>query len=49
MLRIYKNDGINYQELGIETLARNMWINLVNPTVDELLLVGEKTNTPIDF
>jgi len=49
VLRIYKNDGINYQELGIETLARNMWINLVNPTVDELLLVGEKTNTPIDF
>ncbi len=49
MLRIYKNDGINYQELGIETLARNMWINIVNPTVDELLLVGEKTNTPIDF
>ncbi|MGI6449555.1 MAG: magnesium transporter CorA family protein [Desulfitobacteriia bacterium] len=49
MLRIYKNDGINYQELGIEELVRNTWINLVNPTVDELLLIAEKTNTPIDF
>jgi magnesium transporter len=49
LLRIYKNDGINYQELGIEELVRNTWINLVNPTVDELLLIAEKTNTPIDF
>lgn len=49
MLRIYKNDGVNYQELTIENLARNMWINLVNPTADELMLVVEKTKAPIDF
>lgn len=49
MLRIYKNDGINYQELGFEELVRNTWINLVNPTADELHLVAEKTNAPIDF
>ncbi|HHV63618.1 MAG TPA: magnesium transporter CorA family protein [Peptococcaceae bacterium] len=49
MLRIYKNDGVNYFELGIEELVRNTWINLVNPTQDELQLVAEKTNTPLDF
>lgn len=49
MLRTYKNDGINYQELGLDELVRNSWINLVNPTADELLLISEKTNAPIDF
>lgn len=49
VLRIYKNDGINYQELAIEELVRNTWINLVNPTVDELQFIAEKTNAPIDF
>lgn len=49
MLRIYKNDGINYQELGLDELVRNSWINLVNPTADELLLISEHTKAPIDF
>jgi len=49
VLRIYKNDGINYQELGIEDLARNTWINMVSPTADELVLIAERTQTPIDF
>lgn len=49
MLRIYKNDGINFQELAIENATRNTWVNLVNPTADELQLVAEKTNSPIDF
>ncbi len=49
MLRIYKNDGLNYCELEIDNLVRNTWINLVSPTADELLLVAEKTKAPIDF
>lgn len=49
MLRIYKNDGLNYQELGIDELVRNTWISLINPTPDELLLVAEKLNAPLDF
>lgn len=49
MLRIYKNDGINYQTLGHEELVRNSWINLINPTPDELLLIAEKSDTPMDF
>jgi len=49
VLRICKNDGINYQELPIEQIVRNSWINLVNPTNEELVLIAEKTNTPIDF
>ncbi|NLO97025.1 MAG: magnesium transporter CorA family protein [Peptococcaceae bacterium] len=49
MLRIYKNDGINFTELDITNLVRNAWINLVNPTAEELELVAEKTKTPIDF
>ncbi len=49
MLRIYKNDGVNYQELELGELVRNTWVNLVNPTVDELLLIAKKSNAPIDF
>ncbi|UWG98985.1 magnesium transporter CorA family protein [Dehalobacter sp. DCM] len=49
MLRIYKNDGINFQELTVDNTTRNVWVNLVNPTADELQLVAEKTNSPIDF
>jgi len=49
VLRIYKNDGLNYCELEIDNLVRNTWINLVSPTADELLLVAEKTKAPIDF
>lgn len=49
MLRICKNDGVNYQELRIENLIRNSWINLVNPTADELSLVADNTNAPFDF
>jgi len=49
VLRIYKNDGINFLELEIENLVRNAWLNLVNPTPEELLLVAEKTGAPIDF
>jgi len=49
VLRIYKNDGINFTELDITNLVRNAWINLVNPTAEELELVAEKTKTPIDF
>ncbi|RNC29251.1 MAG: Cobalt/magnesium transport protein CorA [Candidatus Dichloromethanomonas elyunquensis] len=49
MLRVYKNDGVTYQELAIENLARNMWINLIGPTADELMLVAEKTKAPADF
>lgn len=49
MLRIYKNDGINYQELSLDQLVKNTWINLVNPTVDELLAIEEKMNVPLDF
>ncbi|NLM20692.1 MAG: magnesium transporter CorA family protein [Peptococcaceae bacterium] len=49
MLRIYKNDGINFMELEIANLVRNAWINLVNPTTEELELVAEKTDAPIDF
>lgn len=49
MLRVYKNDGINFQEITIENAMRNVWLNLVNPTADELQLVAEITNSPVDF
>lgn len=49
MLRIYKNDGINYQEHDLKSLTRNAWVNLVNPAPDELVLIAEKTNCPLDF
>jgi len=49
VLRICKNDGYNYLEFEIENIVRNSWINLVNPSSDELNLVAEKTQAPIDF
>lgn len=49
MLRIYKNDGIKYQEIDREEAVRNTWISLVNPTADELLFITERTQAPMDF
>jgi magnesium transporter len=49
VLRICKNDSITFSELEIANLIRNSWINLVNPTTEELTQVAEKTNAPIDF
>lgn len=49
MLRIAKNDGFNYSELDIGNLVKNAWINMVNPTTDELLSIAEKANAPLDF
>jgi len=49
VLRIYKNDSFIFQELEIENIVRNSWLNLVNPTPDELSLVEKVTKAPFDL
>lgn len=49
VLRIYKNDGINYQEHDLNSLTRNAWVNLVNPASDELVLIAEKPTARLIF
>lgn len=49
MLRICKNDGLNYQELEIDNLVKNSWLNLINPTAEELSIVADYANVPFDI
>ncbi|AHF07379.1 magnesium transporter CorA family protein [Desulfitobacterium metallireducens] len=49
MLKIIKNDGVNFLELDLAGLVKNSWIKLVNPDTEELNAVSEATGAPLDF
>lgn len=50
MLKIYKSSESGpLLELGIKTLERGAWINLVNPTPYELKVVSTRTEVELDF
>lgn len=50
MLKIYKSSESGpLLELGIKTLERGAWINLVNPTPYELKVVSTLTEVELDF
>ncbi|MDF2500921.1 MAG: CorA-like Mg2+ transporter protein [Anaerosporomusa subterranea] len=49
MLCMYKNDGDTLLELTTNSCEKGIWFNLINPSVEELCLVAEATNAPMDF
>ncbi|SEP13476.1 magnesium transporter CorA family protein [Propionispora vibrioides] len=49
MLTIYKSNYTSIRELTQDTIEKGAWINLVNPTTDELHLVTALANIPNDF
>lgn len=48
MIKIYKNDEGNKEARVISEIEQGCWINIVAPTEEELKLVSEKTNVPIE-
>lgn len=48
MLKVYRSDGETFWDLSIDHSAKNSWFNLINPTSEELNLVSEATNVPLD-
>lgn len=50
MLHISKTSADNYLvDLTISTLEKGSWLNLTNPTPEEISIVAEITNTPLDL
>lgn len=49
MLRIYKTISAHLTPLSLSTLEAGSWINLVNPTQEELREISDKTNVHIDY
>jgi len=49
LLKIVKSDGETFTELTLDTLVKNCWFNLINPTMSELEAVAAATNAPMDF
>ncbi|SHJ38364.1 magnesium transporter CorA family protein [Propionispora hippei] len=49
MLTIYKSNYTSIRELTQDTIEKGAWINLVNPTTDEIHLVTALANIPNDF
>ncbi len=44
MIKIYKNDEVNTEINEIENLETNSWINVTNPTNDEITELSKKLN-----
>ncbi|MDR2006274.1 MAG: magnesium transporter CorA family protein [Acidaminococcales bacterium] len=49
MINIYKTVGTRITELKFENLEKGCWIDLRNPTNDELTLTAQKTGVMMDF
>ncbi|MDU4962477.1 MAG: magnesium transporter CorA family protein [Sporomusaceae bacterium] len=49
MLCMYKSDNESLRELTDIANHKGIWFNLINPSAQELCLVGEKTGVPMDF
>ena len=49
MLKVFKSDAETFHELTLDTLVKNCWVNLINPTPEELNKVGAVTGVPLDF
>lgn len=49
MLQIYKSTDEQLRGLSLLMLEKGAWINLVNPTPDELDAVAAAGNVPVDF
>jgi len=49
MLQIIKCNNETFHELTLDTLEKGAWINLINPTEEEIEAVHKVTNVPLDF
>lgn len=49
MIKIYKNTEFENKVVEIEELEPGVWVNIVSPTIEELNLVSNKTNIPMDM
>ncbi|MDR3348179.1 MAG: magnesium transporter CorA family protein [Acidaminococcales bacterium] len=49
MINIYKTVGTRIKELDFENREKGCWIDLRNPTSDELALTAQKTGAMLDF
>ncbi len=51
MLKIYKTDeaALNFKELQPDSFENGIWINMINPTDDEIHTVAKAMKTPVDF
>ena len=49
MIKIYKNEIDNTEVKEVSEIVENSWINLINPTGEEIQKVLEKVNVPEDL
>lgn len=49
MIKIYKNTETENKVVEIEDLEQGAWVNIVSPTAEELSLVSNKANIPMDM
>ncbi len=48
MLQVYKNENNVLVEQTLATAEKGSWINLVNPTSEELIITANACNVPLD-
>lgn len=49
MIKIYKNDAENKEARVVNEIEQGCWVNIVAPTEEELNLVAEKANVPLEY
>lgn len=49
MLQIFKTDITTGKLIELDEIENHCWVNLINPTTDEINHIVERTNVPVEF
>ena len=49
MINLYKSSEDTICELAFDEIDKGCWVELINPSSDELALITEKTGVYLDF